>query len=477
MKEVGETGFWRLKANPVCRVGVFEYLGSQIDLDGTLGLEKRRKYKVYRPASELFDREAMDSFEGVPFVVGHKLLGDDADCQSVEKMPSHGTIVHVRESEDNPGVLIADIMIYTRTMKNLIESGTKGLSLGYLCDFRPEAGVHGGVSYDFVQTGLRGNHLALVKRPRNGTFVQDSADAGDILGDALVYAVNSKVGSVAYACPAFAIDSAIEETEPMKTTPKTKTPEEALSELLTGQDEEACKATLDFLKDYLEKREKAKKKPPKTPVTDGGAGAPPPPPKTDGTQPPAGNAGADGGANANAQPPAKPAEGAGSGEPPKTEPPKTEPPKTEPAKTEPPKTEPPKKEPAKPAEPPKKPVADGCGKEGDEETRKKYFREFSKANDLKTRVTPLTGAFDSAEMGEAEVAVYACRKLGIAFDEAIPDTAVYAINAALKMKAASPAPAAPVATGKTPTFDSAVSAKSVESGTQKCVAEYFGENK
>lgn len=529
MKETEETGFWRLKANPICKAGVFDYLGSQIDLDGKMGLEKLRKYKVYRPAIELFDRDAIESFEGKPFVVGHKLLGDDEDCVPVEKVPAHGTIIHVRESSDQPGILIADILIYTATMKHLIEGGTKGLSLGYLCDFVPEAGTYDGQAYEFVQKGLRGNHLALVNKPRNGTYVQDSADGGDPSygGDCLVYAIDSDVGKIACACSAFAIDSAIEEeTKPMKTekTEKQKTPEETLAELLTGKDTDACKATVGFLKDYLEKREQAKSGKTKTPTTDNG-GTPTPPPKgdegkdggtggtpptgktdkTDGGTPPAGdgntppagdgNASTDGGTGDGNTPPEKKdgqtptgdcgGTGCGEGEPPKT--PKTPtgdgadggtPPAT--------KTDggdngaiPKGDDAATPKGDEKKEnvfTDPKTGKAflGDEAIRKEFFRQFSKASDLKNRVSHLVGAFDSAEMTEAEIAAYSCRKLGIAFDEAIPETAVYAINARLS---AAPGEGGSVAApAKTPTFDSADNAKTVESDTQKCVAAYFGDN-
>jgi len=300
MKKIDDSGYWIIKANPISRVGVFDYLGRQIDIDRSLGLEPNRIYKVFRPPEELFSTEAIETFEGIPFIDEHEMLGEG--YTPVEKRPSHGTITNVRPSVDQPGALIADIKIYTRTMKEKIESGKKGLSLGYYCKYEPEVGCYNGQTYDFVQKNIRGNHIALVNKPRNDVYVCDCAVADVVTFDSLPEEILNMKN---------------------KDPDKSKALQEKLTSLLTANDAEACAACLDFLDDFLAKREAAKAaKPNGQPAADGGGaqpgGAQPgseppvPPKKEDGAQPNGGEGGGEPtakpnggeGAAATSQPPA-----------------------------------------------------------------------------------------------------------------------------------------------------------------------------
>ena len=441
MKKIDDSGYWIIKANPISRVGVFDYLGRQIDIDRSLGLDPNRIYKVFRPAEELFSPAAIESFEGIPFIDEHEMLGDG--YTPVEKRPSHGTITSVRPSMDQPDALIADIKIYTRTMKEKIESGKKGLSLGYYCKYEPEVGCYNGQTFDFVQKNIRGNHIALVNKPRNDVYVCDCAVADVVTFDSLPEEILNMKN---------------------KNPDKSKALQEKLTSLLTANDAEACAACLDFLDDFLAKREAAKgAKPNGQPASDGDGtqpgGTPPPPPK-------------------NGEGGEKPAGGEGGGEPPKNDagegtPPANQPPAggegggnpegkpagdcggEKPAGGE-------GGKPAGAAKPPAKPALDEAV------ARKEFFKEFAKAQELAGKISALTGTFDSSEMTERDVAVYGCKKLGIVFDEANPDSAVFAVKAALKYAKTEPA--------KTVTLDSAETAKKVESEasqTSKCLEEYF----
>jgi hypothetical protein len=423
MKKIDDSGYWIIKANPISRVGVFDYLGRQIDIDRSMHLDPNRIYKVFRPPEELFSREAVESFEGIPFIDEHEMLGEG--YTPVEKRPSHGTITSVRPSIDQPGALIADIKIYTRTMKEKIESGKKGLSLGYYCKYEPEVGCYNGQTYDFVQKNIRGNHIALVNKPRNDVYVCDCAVADVVTFDSLPEEILNMKN---------------------KNPDKSKALQEKLTSLLTANDAEACAACLDFLDDFLAKREAAKAaKPSGQPASDGtpsDGALPPAPPKTDGEPP---------------------ADGSGEGEPPDNDDGGEAPPG---------------------AQPPVggeggdmqggKPAGDCGGKKpcktalDESVARKEFFKEFAKAQELAGKISALTGTFDSSEMTEQDVAVYGCRKLGIVFDEANPGSAVFAVKAALKYAKTEPA--------KTVTLDSGEPARKSESEasqTSKCLEEYF----
>ena len=70
-KEIDLNGFWKIENNPISKEGVFPYLGKQISPD----LEPDKIYMVYRPASELTSEETIESFNGVPFIDEHEMIG------------------------------------------------------------------------------------------------------------------------------------------------------------------------------------------------------------------------------------------------------------------------------------------------------------------------------------------------------------------------------------------------------------------
>ena len=181
---IDNNGFRRQKANPISRVGVFPYKGSEIDYDKEFGLKPDEFYWVFRSPEELFCQRAIDSFNGLPIRCGHVMLGDKPDTVQVDDAKNDpykkvgkeadidGCIYNVRPSLDNPEFLIAEFCIYTDRMKEILEGGKiKQLSLGYTCRYEPEEGIYNGMPYQFKQVNLKGNHLALVKRGRCGSSV------------------------------------------------------------------------------------------------------------------------------------------------------------------------------------------------------------------------------------------------------------------------------------------------------------------
>lgn len=165
MKKIDENGFWNYEANPISKVGVFPYLGSQIDES----LEPDKVYYVYRPAEELFSEEAIASFNSVPvpLVDDHTMIGKD--YTPAEQKGVDGVISNVRQSGDE---LIGDLAIYSESMKNKINHGKKDLSMGYFCSYDLTPGEWNGQHYDAVQRDIRSNHVALVKDGRCGHSVR-----------------------------------------------------------------------------------------------------------------------------------------------------------------------------------------------------------------------------------------------------------------------------------------------------------------
>ncbi len=230
---IDENGFKVIEAMPISVVGVFPYLGRQIDYDGEMGLEPNKIYYVFRSPEELFDKEAMASFNGKPFIDNHEMLGKG--FKPVDKRPADGTIYNVRRSKDMPDYLIADTNIFTEKMIKKIADGKRELSLGYRCQYVPEAGTWNGIPYQFKQTNLRGNHLALVEHGRCGSSVC-------VCDGALV-----------------TMDSLPKEIRDMENEEKkgAKALASKLDTCLKGGDEEGCQDCLDFLDLSPEQRKAA----------------------------------------------------------------------------------------------------------------------------------------------------------------------------------------------------------------------------
>lgn len=163
VKQVDLNGYWLIEGNPVSKEGVFPYLGSQISSE----LEPDKIYMVYRPASELENEETVESFNAVPFIDEHEMIGEG--FTKYDDRPAGGVLYNVRA--DN-GILLGDFKIYSENLKDEIANGKKELSLGYLCDYELSRGVWNGQRYDAIQKNIRGNHVALVNKGRMGADVR-----------------------------------------------------------------------------------------------------------------------------------------------------------------------------------------------------------------------------------------------------------------------------------------------------------------
>lgn len=156
-------GWAEVKGNPISKVGVFDYLGSDISPE----LVPDQIYRVYRPAEELSDPETIESFKLLPWTDEHAMLGFEEDgMMPAEKKGIQGVVGEDVYFED--GYLKANLKIFSTKLANLIDSGKKELSIGYRCLYDMVSGVYDGMRYDAIQRKIRGNHLATVEEGRSG---------------------------------------------------------------------------------------------------------------------------------------------------------------------------------------------------------------------------------------------------------------------------------------------------------------------
>ena len=160
-------GYIEVKGNPLSKVGVFPYLGSQI----SDSLMSDKIYYVYRPEKELSDPACLDSFRLIPFTNDHAMLGSsDEGLMPAERKGVHGTTGENIYFESP--YLKGNLKVFSESLAAEIEDGKQEISIGYRCKYRPESGVYDGMPYDFVQCEMRGNHVALVDEGRSGPDVK-----------------------------------------------------------------------------------------------------------------------------------------------------------------------------------------------------------------------------------------------------------------------------------------------------------------
>lgn len=164
-RETDINGYITIKRNPISKVGVFPYLGKNIDP----ALEPNQIYFVYRPAEELCKPETINSFKHIPIIEDHTMLGTG-------QTPAERKGVDGVTGEDvglEGDILYADLHIYSETLKRRIDGGDKkDLSIGYRVGKWEKAnGLFNGQPYDYIQRGLLGNHVAVVKEGRAGKEV------------------------------------------------------------------------------------------------------------------------------------------------------------------------------------------------------------------------------------------------------------------------------------------------------------------
>lgn len=162
-RTVDWNGFMEVRDNPISKVGVYPYLGSEIP-----GAEDpNRIYQVYRPAEELSRPETIDSFKLMPFIDEHEILGKSG--MPAERKGMQGTLGE-QIYFDAP-YLRGNIKIHSSAAQSLIKAGKVELSPCYGCDWVKGDGTFDGKPYQYTQRNIMGNHLALVEEGRTGPDV------------------------------------------------------------------------------------------------------------------------------------------------------------------------------------------------------------------------------------------------------------------------------------------------------------------
>lgn len=149
-------GFLICRDVPIARTGVMEYGPDETPIAaGDDGLAR-----IERLPEDVFDLEAVASFEGKPFVIDHP--GEDVTPENWRELAC-GHAQNVRRGEGEASdLLLADLLVTDERAISLVRGGLREISCGYDAEYE-ETGPGQG-----RQILIRGNHVALVARGRCG---------------------------------------------------------------------------------------------------------------------------------------------------------------------------------------------------------------------------------------------------------------------------------------------------------------------
>lgn len=157
-------GWFEVKSNPLSKVGVYPYSGAQI---GAPAADAGKIFQVYRPAEELSAPETIASFNLVPIISDHTMLGDG--FTATDDRPPAGVVGN--DVYFDGDTLYGNIKVFSTALADEVKSGKTELSCGYRCRYEFTPGVFNGKTYDVVQRTIRGNHVAVVDEGRMGPEV------------------------------------------------------------------------------------------------------------------------------------------------------------------------------------------------------------------------------------------------------------------------------------------------------------------
>lgn len=158
-REVTPEGYLLCTGAALARTGVMRYLASEVEPE-IMGGSRSDEALLYRDEKEVFDPQAIASFEGKPLTLDHP--DEDVDPETWREL-ARGVVLNVRRgSGPEDDLLLADILITDAEAIEAVKKGLCELSCGYDTKMEP---IRPGVGR---QTQIRGNHVALVESGRAG---------------------------------------------------------------------------------------------------------------------------------------------------------------------------------------------------------------------------------------------------------------------------------------------------------------------
>jgi len=150
------------------RIGVQYYSGEELGIKDRL----KEKFGVFRSPEEVFHPDSLGSYKNLTVTDNHP--AGFVTVNNVKKLQV-GQVSEVEKTGDtSSGVItITDSDVITKIGKGKIE-----VSVGYSNNLVEKKGVFDGLEYEYLQTDIRANHLAIVDAGRCGSDCKITMDKG-----------------------------------------------------------------------------------------------------------------------------------------------------------------------------------------------------------------------------------------------------------------------------------------------------------
>lgn len=156
-----DTGFLHING-VVARTGLQPYMGAELgDTENPTVM-----FNVYRPREEVLKEESLSTYTNAPITDDHPNTFVTVDNATELIKGSVGS--YETYNKDGIDYIKAQIVVTDKELINKVINGKMELSAGYSQDLVKEKGEFEGVTYDYIQTNIKINHVALVDSARCG---------------------------------------------------------------------------------------------------------------------------------------------------------------------------------------------------------------------------------------------------------------------------------------------------------------------
>jgi len=171
-----DTGFLHLNG-VIARDGIQEYLGAELSPD----LEPMRVYKVLRPTEEVTNQKSLDSFVNMPVTDDHPQ--DFVTVDNARELIKGSIATYEVIKKDDNSMVKARMIITDKELINKVINGKVEISAGYTQKMIQEDGEWNGEQYQFKQTDIKINHIAIVEKGRCGDACKLTRDVNATITD------------------------------------------------------------------------------------------------------------------------------------------------------------------------------------------------------------------------------------------------------------------------------------------------------
>lgn len=157
-----DTGFLHIN-------GVIARTGIQVYSNAELGdfSEPLKLVNVYRPREEVLKEESLQSFINAPVTDDHPM--EFVTVDNIKELGKGSTASYETYNKDGIDYIKAKLVVTDKELINKVINGKMELSAGYSQNLVKEKGEFEGITYDYKQTNIKINHIALVDSARCGS--------------------------------------------------------------------------------------------------------------------------------------------------------------------------------------------------------------------------------------------------------------------------------------------------------------------